>query len=70
MSTVLTGLSKFAFMSLDDILVYSETYDDHLHNLNEVFERFQKASLKIKLSKGQFFKHIFYTYTGSRGFEG
>ena len=51
MSTVLTGLSKFAFTYLDDVLVYSETYDDHLHNLNTVFERFQKDSLKIKLSK-------------------
>ena len=56
MSTVLTGLSKFAFVYLDDVLVYSETYDDHLHHLNTVFERFQKASLKIKLSKCQFFK--------------
>ena len=61
MSTVLTGLSKFAFMYLDDILVYSETHDDHLQHLNTVFERFQKAGLKIKLSKCQFFKtHLHY----------
>ena len=60
MSIVLTGLSKFAFMYLDDVLVYSETYD-HLHHLNVVFEKFQKAGLKIKLSKRQFFKtHLHY----------
>ena len=38
-----------------------ETYYDHLHHLNTVFERFQKAGLKIKLSKCQFFKtHLHY----------
>ena len=53
---VLTGLSNFAFMYLDDILVFSETYDDHIHHLSEVFKHFEKAGLKIKLSKCQFFK--------------
>ena len=61
MSTVLTGLNNFTFTYLDDILVFSETYDDHLHHLNVVFEKFQKASLKIKLSKCQFFRtHLHY----------
>ena len=50
MSTVLTGLNSFTFTYLDIILVFSETYDDHLHHLNVVFKKFQKASLKIKLS--------------------
>ena len=40
MSTALTGLNNFVFMYLDDILVFSETYDDHLHHLNIVFEKF------------------------------
>ena len=61
MSTVLTGLNNFAFTYLDDVLVFSETFDDHLHHLNTVFEKFQKAGLKIKLSKCQFFKtHLHY----------
>ena len=61
MSTVLTGLNSFTFMYLDDVLVYSETYNDHLHHLNTVFERFQKDGLKIKLSECQFFKtHLHY----------
>ena len=51
MSTVLSGLNNFAFMYLDDVLVFSETYDDHLHHLNVVFEKFQKTSLRIKPSK-------------------
>ena len=61
MSTVLTGLNNFTFMYLDDVLVFSETYDDHFHHLNIVFEKLQKASLKIKLSKCQFFTaHLHY----------
>ena len=61
MSTVLTGLNNFTFPYLDDVLVFSETYNDHLHHLNIVFEKFQKASLEIKLSKCQFFKtHLHY----------
>ena len=43
MSTVLTGLNNFAFTYLDDILVFSETCDDHLHHLNVVFEKFTKS---------------------------
>ena len=61
MSTVLTGLNNFAFTYLDDVLVFSEMYNDHLHHLNVVFEKFQKAGLKIKFSKCQFFKsHLHY----------
>ena len=61
MSTVLTGLNNFTFTYLDDVLVFSEIYDDHLHHLNIVFEKFQKAGFKIKLSKCQFFKsHLHY----------
>ena len=61
MSTVLTGLNNFTFTYLDDILVFSETCEDHLHHLNVVFEKFQKGRLKIKPSKCQFFKtHLHY----------
>ena len=61
MSTVLPGLNNFAFMYLDDVLVFLEIYNDHLHHLNIVYERFQKTGLKIKLSKCQVFKtHLHY----------
>ena len=56
MSTVLTGLNNFSFTYLDDVLVFSETYEEHLHCLSSVFKKFQRAGLKIKLSKCQFFK--------------
>ena len=65
MSTVLTSLNIFTFMYLDNVLVFSESYDDHLHHLNKVFEKFQKAGLKIKLSKCQFFQSCLH-YLGHR----
>ena len=61
MSTVLTSLNNLTFTYLDDVLVFSETYDDHLHHLNVVLKKFQKGGLKIQLSKCQFFKsHLHY----------
>ena len=61
MSTVFTGLNNLAFTYLDNVLVFSETYEDNLHHLGTVFKKFQKAGLKIKLSKCQFFKtHLHY----------
>ena len=61
MLTLLTGLNNFTLTYLDDVLVFSETHDDYLHHLNKVFEKFQKAGLKIKLSKCQFLQtHLHY----------
>ena len=65
MSKVLTGLNNFTFTYLDDILAFSETYEDHLHHWNVVFEKIQKAGLKIKCSKCQFFKSNLH-YLGHR----
>ena len=56
MSKVLTGLNHFAFMYLDDILIFSKSCEEHLQHLNAVFQKFKATGLKIKLSKCQFFK--------------
>ena len=32
MSKVLTGLNDFAFMYLDDVLIFSQSYEDHLQH--------------------------------------
>ena len=61
MSKVLTSLNNIAFMYLDNVIIFSETYEEHLHHLCSVFVKFPKADLKIKLSKCQFFKtHLHY----------
>ena len=56
MSKILTSLNHFAFPYLDDVLIFSKSWEEHLQHLNTVFNRFQTASLKITLSKCQFFK--------------
>ena len=46
---------------LDDIIIFSKTEKEHLQHLEEIFERLQKAGLKLKLQKCSFFKkHIQY----------
>ena len=53
--------SDFAANYLDDIIVFSMTVEDHLKHLEQVFTALQKADLKIKASKCEFFKsHVFY----------
>ena len=56
MSKVLTSLNHFVFTYLDDVLIFSKSWEEHLQHLNTVFDRFKTASLKIKLRKCQFFK--------------
>ena len=41
---------------LDDIIVYSSTFEEHLHRLELVFSRLQTHGLKLKPSKCDFFR--------------
>ena len=45
----------FCFVNLDNILVYSTSWKEHLQHLEMVFKHLKEANLKIKLSKCQFF---------------
>ena len=45
---------KFVVVYLDNIIIYSRTFDDHLKHLREVFLRIRKAGLKLNLEKCQF----------------
>ena len=42
---------------LDDVIVFSNTVEQHLERLGEVFGRLNKQGLKVKLSKCSFFQH-------------
>ena len=54
MNTILHGLiGKTASVFLDDILVVSETTEEHLRKLNLVFSRLKSTRLKVKLEKWQ-----------------
>ena len=47
--------SDFATTYLDDNIIFSRTVEDHLKHLKQVFTALQKADLKIKASKCEFF---------------
>ena len=42
-------------MFIDDTLVLGNDFDDHLHNLELVFERFRRSGLKLKSKKCRIF---------------
>lgn len=50
---------------LDDIVIYSSTWDDHLKTLRTVFDRLQGASLTVNLAKCEFGKATV-TYLGKQ----
>lgn len=51
-----TVLGKKALVYLDDVIVYSDSLENHLTNLEEVLDLVRKAGLKIKISKCKFVK--------------
>ncbi|KAJ1178839.1 hypothetical protein NDU88_004081, partial [Pleurodeles waltl] len=52
-NTVLQGLEAFSSAYLDDIAVFSSSWDDHLVHLWKVLKVLQKAGLTIKASRCQ-----------------
>ena len=52
MEIIFRGLQwKSLVIFLDDIILFNDTFEQHLGNLNEVLERLTKAGLKLKPSK-------------------
>ena len=56
MAHVLAECTDFATAYLDDILVFSSTFEEHLAHLNVIFEKLRKHKLKLKLKKCGFLK--------------
>ena len=54
---VMQGLTwEACLVSLDDIIVISTTFEQHLERLNNVFDRLKSANLKFKPSKCKLFQ--------------
>ena len=55
MAQVLQGINfKYALVYVDDILIHSSTFDEHLIHLQSVFDRLNDANLKLQPKKCQF----------------
>ena len=53
---VLAPYSEFALNYLDDIKIFSRTWEEHLKPHEAVFKQVEIADLKIKCSTCEFFK--------------
>ena len=47
---------KECLIYLDDIIIFSKTFDEHITRLENVFKQLEKHGLKLKASKCEFFK--------------
>jgi hypothetical protein len=63
MDQVLLSIDEFAVPYLDDVAVYSKTWEEHLVHIRTVLTRFREAGLKVKPSKCQFARP-YVTYLG------
>ena len=51
-----TYLDNFLVFWMDDLLIYSQTEEEHLKHIQLLFDKFQEARIKLKTSRGKFFK--------------
>ena len=54
MDKLLRGLESYAAAYLDDLIIYSTTWDQHLAHIRSVLERLQSAGLTARPRKCQF----------------
>lgn len=56
-SSVMKGIiGNGSFVYMDDIIVFSVTLEEHMKILSEIFERFIKCNLKLKIDKSKFLR--------------
>ena len=55
-STMSDFIFQFLLVYLDDLLVYSKTFDEHLAHLHRLLQRMIDAGLKLKMDKCQFLR--------------
>jgi hypothetical protein len=51
-------LDDFVIVYLDDILIFSGTWDEHVRHVKQVLDTLQREKLYVKLSKCEFGKNV------------
>ena len=54
MDQLIKGCQEFAAVYLDDLVIFSTTWEDHLKQLGEILNRIGEAGLTVKVDKCQF----------------
>ena len=55
MNKVLEGyINKFVVVYIDDIMIYSKTFEEHIEHIKKVFQRLIEANLMVKFKKCKF----------------
>src|SRR5258705_2234990 len=50
-------LDHFVVAYLDDILIFSQTYEEHVEHVKKVLRKLEEKELYVKLKKCEFHKH-------------
>jgi len=50
-------IGKFVEVYVDDIIIYSPSFKDHLNHLEKIFKALGEVKLKLSLEKSKFFQH-------------
>ncbi|KAK9708224.1 Reverse transcriptase (RNA-dependent DNA polymerase) [Popillia japonica] len=53
---ILGRYEKFCSYDVDDVIIYSETVQEHYHHVETIISALSEAGMKLSLSKCQFFK--------------
>ena len=51
-------LNNFAAAYLNNIIIFSKTYKEHIQHITKVLKRLEEKALPLKLSKCEFYKSI------------
>lgn len=58
MEKILRGLiNEICVVYMDDIIIFSTSLQEHISNIEKVFQRLREANFKIQLDKSEFLKH-------------
>ena len=56
MNKLFFGFGSFCVIYVEDLLIFSDSLEQHLEHLERIFAKFRTSNLKVKLSKSDFFK--------------